>query len=136
MLKSILLSLLMITPAFGQTMYKCPNAAGVVNFQQMPCTPQGGGVTIHIKTPPTGTGAGLSDAAKAYLEERDKARQQAVSATPSSRSGEIEKECMDMKRRIMQLEEREARGIHTWSKHGYEESHYRKQEYETLCGAW
>jgi hypothetical protein len=53
-----------------------------------------------------------------------------------ARSGEVEKECMDMRKRIMRMEDREARGIQTWSKHGYEESEYLKKEYEQLCGSW
>ena len=32
------------------------------------------------------------------------------------------------------MKERESRGIHTWSKHGYEESHWREKEYQELCG--
>ena len=55
------------------------------------------------------------------------------SARPA-RSGEVEKECMDMKRRLGEMKERESRGIHTWSKHGYEESHWREKEYQELCG--
>jgi len=130
-----LLLALIALPAFGQTMYKCPNAAGVVQYQQMPCTLTGGGEAVEVKAAPSGSGSGLSEEAKAYLEERDKARQQ-PGPPPQARSGEVEKECMEMRRRIMRMEDREARGIHTWSKHGYEESTYLKQEYETLCGYW
>ena len=132
----ILLAGALISPATAQTMYKCPDPSGNVKYQQMPCTLTGGGEAIEVKAAPSGSGSGLSDEAKAYLEEREKARQQASQAPSQSRSGEVEKACMDMKRRIMFLEEREARGIHTWSKHGYEESHYLKQEYESLCGHW
>lgn len=131
-----LLLTLIALPGFSQTMYKCPNAAGVAQYQQMPCTSAGGGEAVEVKVIPSGGGAGISDEAKAYLEEREKARQQASQAPSQSRSGEVEKACWDMKRRIMFLEEREARGIHTWSKHGYEESHYLKQEYQKLCGAY
>ncbi len=136
MMKPVILALLLTASAFGQTMYKCPDASGVLKFQQMPCSPTGGGEVVPVKAMPIGGSEGLSDSAKAYLEERDKARQPTSGTATQARSGEVEKECMDMKRRIMQLEEREARGIHTWSKHGYEESHYRRQEYEKLCGSW
>lgn len=133
---NILISFLVVSvPVFGQTMYKCPDSLGVVKFQQMPCSPTGGGEVVPIKTMPTGSGDGLSDSAKAYLDERDKARQQ-TTQTLSTRSGEVEKACFDMRKRILRMEEREARGIHTWSRHGYEESHYLKQEYEKLCGSW
>lgn len=121
------LALLVVAPAFGQTIYKCPGADGTIKFSQTPC----GGETIIVNIPKP-SGDGLRDSERAYLEERDKARQTRQVAKPT-RSGEVEKECMDMKRRIMELEERESRGIHTWSKHGYEESHWRKKEYEELC---
>lgn len=135
-LSIILLSLALTAPVAAQTMYKCPDPSGVVKFQQMPCTPTGGGEEVPVKAVPASGGSGLSDEAKAYLEERDKARQQPQQASVQGRSGEVEKECMDMKRRIMRMQDREARGIHTWSKHGYEESHYLKQEYEKLCGSY
>ncbi|MDS4020654.1 MAG: DUF4124 domain-containing protein [Candidatus Competibacter sp.] len=41
--------ILAATPAFGQTMYKCPGESGEVKFQQMPCSPQGGGEVISVK---------------------------------------------------------------------------------------
>jgi len=43
----ILLAGALISPATAQTMYKCPNAAGVLQYQQLPC--EGGEVT-QIKT--------------------------------------------------------------------------------------
>jgi len=70
----LFVSLLIAAPAIGQTMYKCPNEAGVVNFQQMPCSPQGGGEAVPVKAIPAGTGSGLSDEAKAYLSERNQYR--------------------------------------------------------------
>lgn len=69
-----LLLTLIALPGFSQTMYKCPNAAGVAQYQQMPCTPQGGGEAIEQKTiKPTG-GAGLSDDAKSYLNTQSEER--------------------------------------------------------------
>ncbi|MFZ1643604.1 MAG: hypothetical protein WAV07_19685 [Candidatus Contendobacter sp.] len=68
---SLLLTLAM-SPAFGQTIYKCPRPDGYVNIQQMPCSPTGGGETMAVKPIPTGAGSGLSDDAKAYMGERDK----------------------------------------------------------------
>lgn len=133
------LSLLIAAPAFGQSMYKCPSSTpgAPAIYQQMPCTPTGGGETVTVKPIPAGTGSGLSDSAKAYLEERDKARQQPNSASTPQRSGEVEKECMAMRKRIMRMEDREASGMHTWSKGtGVEQSQYLKQEYEKLCGPW
>ncbi len=132
----ILMLLLAVAPAWGQSVYKCPQPDGPPKYQQQPCTITGDGEKMDVKPIPTGAGAGLSDAAKDYLQEQEKARQNVQKSTTTARSGEVEKECMDMRRRIMRLEERENRGIHTWSKHGYEESNYLKKEYETLCGSW
>jgi len=127
---------LIVSPAFAQQMYKCPDSSGRVKYQQMPCSPTGGGESVTIKKIPKSGGDGLSEGAKSYLEEREKARRQSQASPPqrTARSGEFSAECMRMKRRIMRLEEREARGIHTWSRHGYEQSQYLSEEYEKLCG--
>ncbi len=61
------LALLLATPAIGQQMYKCPDVSGIVKFQQMPCSPTGGGETVTVKPTPSGAGSGLSDDAKASL---------------------------------------------------------------------
>ncbi|MDS4057294.1 MAG: DUF4124 domain-containing protein [Candidatus Contendobacter sp.] len=125
---------LLAAPAFGQTMYKCTDDSGVVKYQQMPCTPTGGGEPV-IATPIKSSGDGLRDSERNYLDQQEKQRQSPKDSA-SNKSGEVEKECFVMKRRILEMEDRERRGIHTWSKHGYEESQYRKQEYEKLCGPW
>lgn len=49
---------LLAAPAFGQTMYKCTDDSGVAKYQQMPCTPTGGGEVIPVKKLP-GSGEGL-----------------------------------------------------------------------------
>lgn len=116
-------------PAVGQTVYKCPSPDGAVKFSQIPCA----GEVVTVK-PMKPSGEGLRESEKAYLEQGDKARQQAQPSARQARSGEVEKECMDMKRRLAEMKEREDRGIHTWSKHGYEESHWREKEYQELCG--
>jgi hypothetical protein len=121
--------ILLACPALGQTIYKCPDPSGVVKFSQVPCQ---GSEAITINVTRSGVD-GLRDSERAYLEDRDKARQQADKPEKSARSSEVDKECFDMKRQIAELEEREARGIHTWSKHGYEESHWRRKEYDDLC---
>ena len=137
-LPTILLSVALTSPVVAQTMYKCPNAAGTVNYQQMPCTPQGGGEAIEVKTAPSGTGSGLSEEGKVYLEEREKARQESRPVlppqTPAQASNKEESDpCVELRWRIIRLEEREAQGIHTWSKHGYEESDALKERYQKLC---
>ena len=116
-------------PAVGQTVYKCPSPDGTIAFSQTPCA--GEAVTVRPIKP---SGEGLRESEKAYLEQSEKARQQAQADARPARSGEVEKECMDMKRRLGEMKERESRGIHTWSKHGYEESHWREKEYQELCG--
>lgn len=49
----IMLATLLAIPAFGQTVYKCPDASGAIKFQQMPCSPTGGGeqVTVNAQKP-------------------------------------------------------------------------------------
>lgn len=74
MAKSMLLSLLLITPAFGQSMYKCPSpiAGAPPVFQQMPCTPTGGGETVEkkeIKT--TGTDARINEQGLEYMKQNN-----------------------------------------------------------------
>lgn len=68
----ILLSLIIPFPVLGQTMYKCPDSSGVIKFQQMPCTPTGGGEALPVKKIPAGAGSGLSGSAKEYMADRDK----------------------------------------------------------------
>lgn len=59
---------LLATPVIGQQVYKCPDADGVVKFQQLPCS---GGESITVKPIPNGAGSGLSNNAKAYMQQRD-----------------------------------------------------------------
>lgn len=65
---------LIAAPAFGQTMYKCPSPTpgAPAVYQQMPCTPTGGGESMAVKAIPAGAGSGLSEGAKKYMEDRDK----------------------------------------------------------------
>ncbi len=62
--------LLLATPAFGQTVYKCPQADGVLKIQQTPCTVTGGGEAVKLNTPKA-SGDGLRDSERAYLQSRD-----------------------------------------------------------------
>ncbi len=114
--------------AVGQTMYKCPDPAGVMRYQQTPCP---AGSPVSVNTAPTGAG-GLRDSERSYLEDRQK---QAEKPTVTTSASEKSPECFSMRRRILELEKREARGIHTRVSNE-EESVYRKREYETLCGPW
>jgi len=97
MYKPILLSLLLIAPAFGPTMYKCPNAAGVVNFQQMPCTPQGGGEIVPVKAIPTGADSGSGSPQGA--SETDRVKQLAHQAERERRFLEIRREIDELERK-------------------------------------
>lgn len=73
-LSIILVSVAITSPVGAQTMYKCPDPSGVVKFQQMPCTPTGGGEAIAVKQIPGGAGSGLSDSAKSYLDQQSAER--------------------------------------------------------------
>ena len=42
------------TPALSQQMYKCPDPSGVGKFQQMPCSPTGGGEAVTVTPPKPG----------------------------------------------------------------------------------
>ncbi|HOW75574.1 MAG TPA: hypothetical protein PK959_06540 [Candidatus Competibacteraceae bacterium] len=69
--KNLLIPLaLLITPAFGQTIYKCPQADGIMKIQQTPCTVTGGGEAVKLNTPKA-SGDGLRDSERAYLQSRD-----------------------------------------------------------------
>lgn len=47
-----LLAMTLAPLATGQTLYKCPAANNTVQFQQMPCSPQGGGEAIKVRPLP------------------------------------------------------------------------------------
>lgn len=70
----ILITSLIVTPALGQTLYKCPDPSGVTKFQQMPCSPTGGGETITVKPPKPGdnSAAESTERIKAYSAELNK----------------------------------------------------------------
>ncbi|MFZ1828628.1 MAG: DUF4124 domain-containing protein [Candidatus Competibacteraceae bacterium] len=83
----MMLSLLLPLPVFAQTMYKCPNAAGTVNFQQMPCTPTGGGEAVAKKEIKSTGSSMMSESAKSYLAdvESQRAKQAKIEAEESKR---------------------------------------------------
>lgn len=55
----------------GQTMYKCPDPAGVVKYQQMPCSPTGGGEAVQVK-PIQSSGGGLRPSEMETLDSLSK----------------------------------------------------------------
>ena len=63
-----MLTLVISAPALSQQMYKCPDESGVVKFQQMPCSPQGGGETITVNAPKAGSDGGLRESERAYMQ--------------------------------------------------------------------
>lgn len=85
----ILLSALIAAPAMAQTMYKCPSPqpGAPAIYQQMPCTPTGGGEVLPVKALTSGKGAGMSDNAKAYLAdvESQRAEESRLAAEESKR---------------------------------------------------
>lgn len=50
----LMLTLVISAPALSQQMYKCPDPSGVVKFQQMPCSPTGGGEAVTVTPPKAG----------------------------------------------------------------------------------
>ncbi|MCP5196969.1 MAG: DUF4124 domain-containing protein [Gammaproteobacteria bacterium] len=73
---SFLIATLVISaPAFGQTMYKCPDPSGNVKFQQMPCAPTGGGEAMEVKSiKTTGANAQMSAEGRAYMQDNAERR--------------------------------------------------------------
>lgn len=62
---------LMVLPAFGQTMYKCPaaTAGAPAVYQQMPCSPTGGGEAMAAKPiKSTGVTAEVSKEGQEYMK--------------------------------------------------------------------
>lgn len=71
---------LFASPAFGQTIYKCPSATPGAPpiIQQMPCSPQGGGEAMEVK-PLKASGEGLRPeeiAVTKQLSESNRAAEQ------------------------------------------------------------
>lgn len=50
----LMFALVISAPALSQQMYKCPDPFGVVKYQQMPCSPQGGGEAVTVTPPKPG----------------------------------------------------------------------------------
>lgn len=78
---SIIALALLASPAFGQTIYKCPSATPGAPpvIQQMPCSPTGGGETMDVK-PLKASGDGLRPeeiAVTKSLSESNRAAEQA-----------------------------------------------------------
>jgi len=65
----MMLSMLLTLPAFGQTMYKCPNPIQGLPavFQQKPC--EQGGETVEKKQIKSTGSAMMSESAKSYLAD-------------------------------------------------------------------
>lgn len=134
-------------PVMGQTMYKCPNVAGTVNYQQMPCSPTGGGETLDVKTIRHGAGSGISDAAKKYLSERDAHRAHNANRESTTDSlddhiqkikkEELAKDCYALEKRIHWIKRLEADGIHLkQDSMGNDDSKEAIEEYKKKCGHW
>lgn len=134
----ILLLLLTIAPMPALSVNKCIDpATGKVSYQNAPCPAGAQGDTVEIKNAPELTsGSGLRESELKMLEQAQQQREAAAQKPPASGKGETSKECFDMRRHIMSVEERENRGIHGIIKGSEEESVWRKREYEALCGSW
>lgn len=64
----LMFALVISTPALSQQMYKCPDPSGVVKFQQMPCSPTGGGEAVTVNPPKPGSDGGLRESERAYMQ--------------------------------------------------------------------
>lgn len=82
-------ALMAALPAFGQTMYKCPPAipGGTPVFQQMPCTPTGGGEVMEAKPiKSTGTTLEINEQGQEYMKSnKERWETQATDAQKTTR---------------------------------------------------
>lgn len=103
----ILIIALLAAPAFGQTMYKCPNPAGVITFQQTPCTPTGGGEAVPVKAiPTTGSTLELNDQGHDYMT--DNAERWKAQAEAEKRQEERDEDLRVERRKARAAEEQAA----------------------------
>lgn len=97
---------LLASPAFGQTIYKCPSATPGTPpvFQQMPCSPTGGGETLEVK-PIKGSGDGLRQEEIAVTRQLSEANRAAEKARADVRAEGIKE---DNRRESVAIERRKA----------------------------
>lgn len=89
MMKTMLITLLLTAPAFGQSMYKCPSPTpgAPATYQQMPCSPQGGGDVVQKKEIQSTGSPLMSESAKGYLSnvESQRAEESRIAAEEDKR---------------------------------------------------
>lgn len=100
---------LLSAPAFGQTVYKCPSATPGAPpvFQQMPCSPQGGGETLEVK-PIKGSGDGLRPEEIAVTKQLAESNRAADQARAAVRAEGIKE---DNRREAVAIERRKAAAL-------------------------
>lgn len=77
----LILTITLTTPAFSQTIYKCPKPDGTTMIQQMPCSAQGGGETLTVVPIKASGPGGLRESEMAYMKaSTDRLEQQAQAA--------------------------------------------------------
>lgn len=85
----LIASLLIPVHVLGQTMYKCPSPTPGLpaTYQQMPCSPQGGGETLEKKELQSTGSSMMSDSAMNYLAdvEKQRAEESRISADEDKR---------------------------------------------------
>lgn len=85
----MLVASLVAMPAASQTMYKCPSPTPGLpaTYQQMPCSPQGGGETLEKKELQSTGSSMMSDSAMNYLAdvEKQRAEESRISAEEDKR---------------------------------------------------
>lgn len=76
----LLFGLSLVAPVFGQTVYKCPLSGSGFVFQQMPCSPIGGGETVQVRALKPGKDGGLRASEVEYLDEIAQLRKEQAEA--------------------------------------------------------
>jgi hypothetical protein len=106
---SILTLALFSSPAFGQTIHKCPSTTPGAPpvIQQMPCSPQGGGEMMEVK-PLKSSGEGLRPEETAVSKQLSEHNRAAEQTRADIRAKGIEE---DKRQEALNIERRKARAL-------------------------
>ncbi len=152
----LIASLLIPVPVLGQTMYKCPSPTPGAPpiYQQMPCSPTGGGDQIKIapSKPSRDESAEATARMKTYLDalhEERKQKQETGQVDKKSqalsldeqieqlRAEERAKQCYALEKRIHYIQRLEKKGAHVrYGSMGDEDSRAAIEQYKRQCGSW
>ena len=153
----MMLSMLLTLPAlsWAQTMYKCPSPTPGLPavYQQMPCTPQGGGDQIKIVPvkPVHDESAEATARMKAYSDSLNEQKKQKETHHSDNKpradslddhiemikKEELAKDCYAFEKRIHWIRKKEKEGAHLERDSMMDDdSREAIEQYEEKCGDW